>query len=173
MHPLGFAVSVAVIAVSTWSVVHSLNEPWRGSRIAQAATDPQAGRPSAPEAVGAPVVEPEEPPAAAKRTVSSPPKISSPKPVLRPRAGTPAGGVRLRSRSSVVIVASNQFQAQEIGRRSRRLGELIQGGSLFSISNGTAVAVEEQMDGVAKVRILQGAMAGKQGWVPNAEISAK
>jgi len=72
-----------------------------------------------------------------------------------------------------VIVASNQFQAQEIGRRSRRLGELIQGGSLFSISNGTAVAVEEQMDGVAKVRILQGAMAGKQGWVPNAEISAK
>src|SRR5579859_6608823 len=48
LHAVGFAVSVAVIALSARSVMHSLNEPPPETKIAQAATDAQGGTSGAP-----------------------------------------------------------------------------------------------------------------------------
>ena len=167
LYGLRFTLSTLVILVGAWSLMHTLQER-------QVATE---------RTVSSGVVEPVE-------NVPTPSKSEKPAPKRAPalrnrivltsrvlparsQPTRPGGDVYLRSRNSVVIVASNQSAAQAFGRRSRRLEDLIHDGALFSISNGTAVAVEQEGDGVARVRILQGAMAGKQGWVPDAEISSK
>lgn len=164
---MGLALSVVVIIASAWSVIHSRQ---------LASPTPERAPESEPEAVAervddAPILPPVVEPAPAPQ-----PAPARLKKIVRSATAAPSslqGRVRLRSRGSVVIVASNQSAAQAIGQRTERIENLIHSGSLFSISNGTAVAVESQQDGVAKVTILQGAMAGKQGWVPAAAISTK
>ena len=202
LHILGFAASAVVIALSVGSLIHS-SDAQRGrseqpkiaeyapaveqpkvaeyapaaeqSKVAEyaPAAEQPSGVPTPPAIPVAPAPASKPFPAPRKKAAMSAAEHAHLTPKPRSHRSQTQGDILLRSKSSVVIVASNQVAAQQIRRGSRRLDQLIHDGAVFSISSGTAVALEAKTDGVVRVRILQGAMAGKQGWVPDGAISSQ
>ena len=190
LHILGFAASAVVIVLSVGSLIHS-SDAQRGrseqpkvAEYAPAAEQPKvaeyapaaeqpSGIPTPPAIPVAPAPASKSFPAPRKKAAVSAAEHAPLTPKPRSHRSQTQGDILLRSKSSVVIVASNQVAAQQIRRGSRRLDQLIHDGAVFSISSGTAVALEAKTDGVVRVRILQGAMAGKQGWVPDGAISSQ
>ena len=178
LHILGFAASAVVIALSVGSLIHSSDaQRGRSEQPKVAEYAPAAEQPSGiltPPAIPvAPAPASKSFPAPRKKAAVSAAEHAPLTPKPRSHRSQTQGDILLRSKSSVVIVASNQVAAEQIRRGSRRLDQLIHDGAVFSISSGTAVALEAKTDGVVRVRILQGAMAGKQGWVPDGAISSQ
>lgn len=86
--------------------------------------------------------------------------------VLRPPSQKPHldGGGRF------VVLAHEPAAAREVSQHPAKLGELIQIGSLFTVSRGTAVRLLEKQKDVDHVAIVGGPMAGQDGWVPAAQV---
>ena len=78
---------------------------------------------------------------------------------------------RLQGKSSLVILGIDEPAIQELSEHPSRLPELVQDGSLFTAPRGTAVEVQESADGVFKVLVMEGAMAGREGWVSGSQVT--
>ncbi len=90
------------------------------------------------------------------------------------RPAGPAGSertYRLQGKSSVVVLGLDAPAVFELSQHPDRLAELIQGGSLFTVPRGTAARVEVTGQGIVKVLILDGSMAGREGWVSASQLN--
>jgi hypothetical protein len=81
------------------------------------------------------------------------------------RGGEVKNGFYLIGRGSVVVVAADEATALRLRRRPRNVSELIRQGSVFSVPTGTAVKILARNAGLDQVRILESAMAGRDGWI--------
>jgi len=90
-----------------------------------------------------------------------------------------SGGVKndsyLISRGSVVVIAADEATALRLRkpRRSENLSELIRQGSVFSVPTGTAAKIVAQNVGLVQVRILDSAMAGRDGWIQPGQLASR
>ena len=92
----------------------------------------------------------------------------------RPGAREPRNrGARLRDTVSVVVVAVTEADAAELRQYPRRIGELIQRGSVFGVPNSTPVTITEAHAGLAQVHVLAGAFLGRDGWVRDNQVARK
>jgi hypothetical protein len=89
----------------------------------------------------------------------------------KPAAEPPAP--RLRGDHSLVVLAVDQAAALRLGRGTQSLIELIRQGSVFSVPAGTAVSVLWLENGLIRVRILDGPMAGREGWAQPRQMVPK
>jgi hypothetical protein len=80
---------------------------------------------------------------------------------------------RLEGKSSVVILGIEASAVLELSEHPGRMGDLIQSGSLFTVPRGTAIKVGETANGVMKILILEGSMAGREGWVQASQVSPR
>jgi len=78
---------------------------------------------------------------------------------------------RLQGKSSLVILGIDAPTVEELSKHPSRLPELVQDGSLFTAPRGAAVEVQETANGVLKVLVLEGSMAGREGWVPGSQVT--
>ena len=81
--------------------------------------------------------------------------------------------LHLRGRGSVVVLALDAVAALELQKHPESLAQLVRNGSLFSVSGGTAITMQENKNGVIKVLIMEGTMAGREGWAPAGQALAK
>jgi hypothetical protein len=96
-----------------------------------------------------------------------------PPPVPQSQAAQPVRSrqtPRLQSSGRVVVVAQDAAAALDVLQHPGKLGELIQGGSFFSVSRGTAIRVVEKQNNVVRVVITEGSRAGQEGWVPVSQV---
>ena len=149
--------------------------PSRQKAVSQTAAAVPVPLPMVPEA---PVLPP--PKATAEAEVPPEPKPER-KPVTRktheprePRPPKPpsADGFRLRG-GSVIVLAFEESAANELRRQPDQFSKLVQSGALFSVPGNTAVIVEASHPPLAKVRILDGPMQGKSGWVRADRVSER
>ena len=82
-------------------------------------------------------------------------------------------GPHLQSQTPVAVVAVSEASALRLRRRSRSLGELIREGSVFSVPNGTAIAILERKNGLVRIRIMESALAGRDGWAQPSQVASK
>jgi hypothetical protein len=77
--------------------------------------------------------------------------------------------LRLEGQGSVIVLGREAGVALELSQHPETLSKLIQGGSLFSVPRGTVIKLlQENRLGsrfVIKVRIMEGYMAGQEGWI--------
>lgn len=76
----------------------------------------------------------------------------------------------LGGKSSVMIVGLEAEAVAELSQHPGRLAELIQSGALFTVPRGTAMELREMRDGVIKILILEGPMAGREGWAQASQL---
>lgn len=93
----------------------------------------------------------------------APPPVATPAAVDDP--GSPPTTSRLVSRSSLAVLGLEASAVTDLSQHPGRLADLIQSGSLFTVPSGTPIQVLEAENGALKVEILQGSMAGREGWV--------
>jgi hypothetical protein len=72
-----------------------------------------------------------------------------------------------------VVLALDAVAALELQKHPESLAQLVRNGSLFSVPDGTAITMQENKNGVIKVLIMEGAMAGREGWAPAGQALAK
>jgi hypothetical protein len=104
-----------------------------------------------------------------------PPPVSE-IPVRPPASAPPAPArpaFRLRGHSGIAVVADDVKTATSLRASSATLTEAIRNGSVFSVPTGTPVAALERRDGLVQIRVLDGAMAGRSGWVSSAEMISR
>ena len=77
---------------------------------------------------------------------------------------------RLVSKTSVAVLGLEASAVTELTEHPDRLGDLIQSGSLFTVPSGTPIQVLETENGVLRVEILQGSMAGREGWARGSQV---
>jgi hypothetical protein len=126
---------------------------------------------------------PASPPTATEREVAGADRIDqrAPASTTRPplRDSHVSGGVKngsyLISRGSVVVIAADEATALRLRRRRRpeNLSELIRQGSVFSVPTGTAAKILARNVGLVQVRILDTAMAGRDGWVQPGQLALR
>lgn len=80
---------------------------------------------------------------------------------------------RLRSRSSIVVVAADEETASRLRGSSRDLSALVRQGRVFPVSTGTGVMTLQRKGRMVRVRILEGNMAGKEGWAQSRQVATK
>ena len=68
------------------------------------------------------------------------------------------------------MVAREASAALEISQYPGRLGRLIQSGSLFTVSRGTAIQVLQRNKNIVQVQLKNGPLAGQTGWVQASKI---
>jgi hypothetical protein len=78
---------------------------------------------------------------------------------------------RLESDGRMVVLAHEAAAALEIAQHPGKLPDLIQSGSLFSVSRGTPVRIVEKQRTLVDVVITGGPMAGQKGWVAAARVA--
>jgi hypothetical protein len=128
---------------------------------------------------GAYAVSPASLPDERSRAPAAPPEIQSPgAQSAHGNAPAPSAGSaevhskpRLEGKGSLVILGVDAPAIHDLSQHPGRLPELVQSGSLFTAPRGAAVQVEETANGVLKVLLLEGAMAGREGWVPAAQVT--
>lgn len=84
-----------------------------------------------------------------------------------------ASTLRLRSKDSIVVLARELSSAAELRQNPDNLVKLVQSGLLFTVTRGTAAALQQMEGGFIKVRILDGAHAGQEGWIDRSQASSK
>jgi hypothetical protein len=72
---------------------------------------------------------------------------------------------RLEGNGPVIVLGRNAVAALELSQHPDRLSRLTRRGSLFTVPRGTAIKLLQGNGLVIKVRILEGSMAGQEGWV--------
>jgi hypothetical protein len=77
---------------------------------------------------------------------------------------------RLEGKGSVIVLGRNAVTAMELWQHPDRLSRLAQRGSLFTVPRGTAIKLLQGNRLVIKVRILEGSMAGQEGWVRTGQV---
>jgi hypothetical protein len=82
------------------------------------------------------------------------------------------GPPRLRGRGSSVALAVTEQTAAQLRDKPSSMGDLVQQGALFSAPNGAPVSIEEKHHGLVRVRILEGAVQGREGWARANQVSA-
>jgi hypothetical protein len=82
---------------------------------------------------------------------------------------------RLEGKGSVIVLGREAGAALELSQHPERLSKLIERGSLFTVSRGTAI---ELLEGnrlgsrlVIKVRIMEGSKVGQEGWAQPSQVS--
>ena len=80
---------------------------------------------------------------------------------------------RLEGKSSVVVLGLDAQVAIELSKHPGRLDAFIQNGSLFTVPRGTAIKVRESQNGVIRILILEGSMAGREGWAQASQVSSR
>ena len=85
----------------------------------------------------------------------------------------PGHSLHLRGRGSVVALTRDAAAAFELQQHPDSLAKLVRDGSLFSVPSGTVITIQEKKNGVIKVLIMEGAMAGREGWAPAEQALAK
>jgi hypothetical protein len=160
------------------------------SRIRQSAA---AQRPVLPAACGeVPAVSPKRSPVAASvstasvntrdaevapdpvpQSVAASPNDRTALPATQDDPGSNQVIARLVSRSSVAVLSLEASAVVELSENPRRLGDLIQNGSLFTVPSGTPIQVRETENGVLKVEVLEGSMAGREGWVRASQVTPR
>jgi hypothetical protein len=65
--------------------------------------------------------------------------------------------------------------ALELSQHPEKLSKLIEGGSLFTVPHGTAIKLLQGNrlgnSFVIKVRVMEGSMAGQEGWAQPSQVS--
>jgi len=79
--------------------------------------------------------------------------------------GSNFGPARLEGNGSVIVLGREAMAALELSQHPERLSKLIRRGSLFTVPRGTAIKLLQGNGFVTKVRIMEGSMAGQEGWV--------
>jgi len=79
--------------------------------------------------------------------------------------------VRLEGEGRYVVVAREASAALEISQYPGRLGSLIQSGSLFTVSRGTAIQVLQSNKNIVQVLLKDGPLAGQAGWVQTSKVT--
>ena len=77
---------------------------------------------------------------------------------------------RLEGKGSVIVLGRNAVAALELSQHPDRLSRLTRRGSLFTVPRGTAIKLLQGNRLVIKVRILEGSMAGQEGWVRTRQV---
>jgi hypothetical protein len=85
----------------------------------------------------------------------------------------PKPTLRLRNKGAAVVLAREPSVALALQQHPSTLGKLTQSGSLFTVASGTAVNASQRESGVIKVVIIEGAMAGQEGWVQAWQATSK
>lgn len=83
------------------------------------------------------------------------------------------GTLQLKGKSSLVLLGLEAAVIHDLSQHPDRLPELIQSGLLFTAPRGTAIHLREREDGVVKVLIVEGSMAGREGWVRASQVGAR
>lgn len=78
---------------------------------------------------------------------------------------------RLEDKGPVVVLGFEAAAVRELSGHPSRLKDLIQSGSLFTVPHGTRIRVGETNDGAVKVLILEGSMAGREGWALLSQVT--
>ena len=99
------------------------------------------------------------------------PSGSAPMPAPPAEEHRPNQTPRLESDARFVVLAYEAADALAVAQHPTKLAELVQSGSLFSVSRGTPVRVVEKKQGVTRVVITGGSMAGQEGWVSAARVA--
>ena len=81
--------------------------------------------------------------------------------------------LQLRGKSSLVLLGMEAGVIHDLSQHPDRLPELIQSGMLFTAPRGTAIDLREREDGIVKVVILEGSMAGREGWVRASQVRGR
>ena len=77
---------------------------------------------------------------------------------------------RLEGKGSVIVLGRNAVAAVELSQHPDRLSRLTRRGSLFTVPRGTAIKLLQGNGLVVKVRILEGSLAGQEGWVRTQQV---
>ena len=96
-------------------------------------------------------------------TGRKPIETESTSPSAAPRSNF--GPARLEGNGSVIVLGREAMAALELSQHPERLSKLIRRGSLFTVPRGTASKLLQGNGLVTKVRIMEGSMAGQEGWV--------
>jgi hypothetical protein len=99
------------------------------------------------------------------------PDASGPMPAPVGEAHRPTPTPRLESDGRTVVLAHEAAAALEVAQHPGKLPELVQSGSLFSVSRGTPVRIVEKQRTVVDVVITGGPLAGQQGWVAASRVA--
>jgi len=78
--------------------------------------------------------------------------------------------LRLEGKGSVIVLGRNAVAALELSQHPDRLSRLTRRGSLFTVPRGTAIKLLQGNGLVIKVRILEGSLAGQEGWVRTRQV---
>jgi hypothetical protein len=114
----------------------------------------------------APAASPEGKPAAEKTaagTAPGPPAESADMGLKRHLVG----------KNSLVILGMAEPDIRELSQHPGRLPELVQSGSLFTVPRGAAVQIQAEQDSVLKVVLLDGSMAGREGWIQASQVAPR
>ena len=79
----------------------------------------------------------------------------------------------MEGKTSLVLLGLGAAVIHDLSQDPDRLPGLIQSGLLFTAPRGTAIHVREREDGVVKVLLLEGSMAGREGWVRTSQVRAR
>src|SRR6516162_7298945 len=77
---------------------------------------------------------------------------------------------RLEGNGPVIVLGRNAVTALELWQHPDRLSRLTQRGALFTVPRGTAIKLLQGNGLVIKVRILEGSLAGQEGWVRTRQV---
>ena len=77
---------------------------------------------------------------------------------------------RLEGKGPVIVLGRNAVAALELSQHPDRLSRLTRRGSLFTVPRGTAIKLLQANGLVIKVRILEGSLAGQEGWVRTRQV---
>jgi hypothetical protein len=106
--------------------------------------------------------------AADSSSKETPPPNAAPAHKARPKLT-----LRLRNKGAAVVLAREPSVALALQQHPSTLGKLTQSGSLFTVASGTAVNTSQLESGLAKVLIMEGSMAGQEGWVQAWQVTTK
>src|SRR6516165_8812487 len=77
---------------------------------------------------------------------------------------------RLEGNGPVIVLGRSAVAALELSQHPDRLSRLTRRGSLFTVPRGTAIKLLQGNGLVIKVRILEGSLAGQEGWVRTRQV---
>jgi hypothetical protein len=89
------------------------------------------------------------------------------------RKAEPKPTLRLRNKGAAVVLARERSVALALQQHPSALGKLTQSGSLFTVPGGTAVNARQMETGLIKVLIMEGPMAGQEGWAQAWQAATK
>lgn len=91
-------------------------------------------------------------------------------PTKSERLGGSNQQLQLEGKTSFVVLGLEAAAIRELSEHPDRLSGLIQSGILFTAPRATAINVLEREEGVVKVLLLEGPMAGREGWVRPSQL---